>query len=198
MSNDTRIINKEINFSFGVEFPKDDVLLMSEQKIDRYISGQKAQNTKKKDVTDKDTFVRFCCTISERRSIEDIPEHELDNILWQFFMKATTQKSKLYEPDTLTGIRNLLQRVLIERGSKYDLREGVSFAKSRKVLSSHKKELTKLGKGNKLNAAGPISTEEVDLLLQGEYFGMETPVLLQWTVLWYVTQHFGHEVVKDH
>ena len=198
MSNDTRIINKEINFSFGVEFPKDDVLLMSEQKIDRYISGQKAQNTKKKDVTDKDTFVRFCCTILERRSIEDIPEHELDNILWQFFMKATTQKSKLYEPDTLTGIRNLLQRVLIERGSKYDLREGVSFAKSRKVLSSRKKELTKLGKGNKLNAAGPISTEEVDLLSQGEYFGMKTPVLLQWTVLWYVTQHFGHEVVKDH
>ena len=109
-------------------------------------------------------------------------------------MKATTQKSKLYEPNTLTGIRNLLQRVLIERGSKYDLREGVSFAKSRKVLSSRKKELTKLGKGNKLNAAGPISTEEVDLLLQGEYFGMK----LQWTVLRYVTQHFGHEVVKDH
>ena len=45
-------------------------------------------------------------------------------------MKATTQKEKLYELDTLTGIRNSLQRVLIERGFKYDLREGVSFVKS--------------------------------------------------------------------
>ena len=185
-------MNKEINFSFGVEFPEDDVLLMPEDEIDRYISGQKAQNTKKKDVTDMNTFVRFCCTISERRSIEDIPEHELDNILCPFFMKATTQKGKLYDPDTLTGIRNSLQRVLIERGSKYDLREGVSFTKSRKVLSSRKKELTKLGKGNKPNAARAISIEEVDLLFQCEYFGKKTPVSLQRTVWWYITQHFGH------
>ena len=136
-------MNKKINFSFGVEFLEDDVLFIPEEEIDCCIPGQKAQNTKKKDATDINTFVRFCCTISERRSIEDIPEHELDNMLCQFFMKATTQNGKLYEPDTLTGIRNSLQRVMIERGSKYDLREGVSFAKSRKVLSSCRKELTK-------------------------------------------------------
>ena len=65
---------------------------MPEEKIDRYISGQKAQNTKKKDVTDMNTFVIFCCTISERRSIEDIPEHELDNILRQFFYEGNNTK----------------------------------------------------------------------------------------------------------
>ena len=98
-------MNKEINFSFGIEFPEDDAYARrrnrslhiwtesSEHKKER------RQNTKKKDVTDMNTFVRFCCTISERRSIEDIPEHELDNILCQFFMKATTQKGKLYDPD---------------------------------------------------------------------------------------------------
>ena len=87
------------------------MMFMPEEEIDRYISERKKssessehkkegrQNTKKKDATDMNTFVRFCCTISERRSIEDIPEHELDNILCQFFMKATTQKGKLYEPD---------------------------------------------------------------------------------------------------
>ena len=57
---------------------------------------------------------------------------------------------------SLTGIKNSLQRVLIRRRSKYDLKEGVSFAKSRKVLSSRRKELTKLGKGNKPNAARAI------------------------------------------
>ena len=62
-------------------FPEDDVLFMPEEEIDHDISGQKAQYTKKKDTTDMNTFVRFCCTISERPSIEDILEHELDNIL---------------------------------------------------------------------------------------------------------------------
>ena len=57
MSKDTRIINKEIDFSFGVEFPEDDVLFMPEEEIDHYISVQKAQNTKNKDVTDMNTFI---------------------------------------------------------------------------------------------------------------------------------------------
>ena len=50
-------MNKEINFSFGVEFPEDDVLFMPEEEIDHYISVQKAQNTKNKDVTDMNTFI---------------------------------------------------------------------------------------------------------------------------------------------
>ena len=107
-------------------------------------------------------------------------------------MKVTTQKGKLYEPDTLTDIRKSLQRLLIERGFTYDLREGVSFAKCRKVVSSCRKELMKLGKGNKPNAARATSTREVDLLFQCEYCGMKTPVSLQQAVWWYITQHFGH------
>ena len=186
-----------MNFNFGIEFPENDgdeinALFMSETEIDSYISGQKAKNTRKKDVTDMNTFMRFCESIFERRKIEDIPENELDNILCQFFMKAKTMKGKLYEPDTLSGLRNSLQRVLVERGSRYDLREGLAFSKSRKVLSSRRKELTKLGKGNKPNAARAISTEEVDLLFESEYFGIKNAVSLQRTVWWYITQHFGH------
>lgn len=138
------------------------------------------------------TFRRFCYSISEKRRMEDIPENELDNVLCQFFMKAKTMKGNLYEPDTLTGIRNSLQRVLVERGSKYDLREGIAFNKSRKVLSSRRKELTKMGKGNKPNAARAITAEEVDLLFKSKYFGVNNAVSLQRTVWWYLTQHFGH------
>ena len=189
--------SSKMNFNFGIEFPENDgdeinALFMSETEIDSYISGQKAKNTRKKDVTDMNTFMRFCESIFERRKIEDIPENELDNILCQFFMKAKTMKGKLYEPDTLSGLRNSLQRVLVERGSRYDLREGLAFSKSRKVLSSRRKELTKLGKGNKPNAARAISTEEVDLLFESEYFGIKNAVSLQRTVWWYITQHFGH------
>ena len=180
------------NFDFGIEFPEEDGHLMSENEIDNYISGQKAVNTKKKDATDLNTFTRFCRSINESRNIEGIPENELDNILSQFFIKAKTKKGKLYEPDTLSGIRNSLQRILIEKGSKCNLREGMAFSKSRKVLSSRRKELTKLGKGNKPNAARAICPEEVDLLFETGYFGSTNGVSLQRTVWWYITQHFGH------
>lgn len=67
---------------------------------------------------------------------------------WQFFTRG-----KLYEP----GIRNSIQRVFVERGSNYDLREGIAFANPQKVLSSCRKELTKIDKGNKPNAARAIT-----------------------------------------
>ena len=82
----------------------------------------------------------------------------------------------------MTGIRNSLQRVLVARGSKIDLREGAEFIKSRQVLASRRKELTKLGKGNKENAARSITPEEVDFLFATGYFGTANPVVLQRSV----------------
>jgi len=94
----------------------------------------------------------------------------------------------LYEPDALTSIRNSLQRVLLERGSKADLREGSNFIQSRKVLGSRRRELIKLGKENKPNAARAISNEEVDHLFLSNFFGTSISVILQRTVWWYIYQ----------
>ena len=44
-------------------------------------------------------------------------------------MKAVSKKGDLYEPDTLTSIRNSLQRVSFEKGSKTNIRDGVNFVK---------------------------------------------------------------------
>ena len=159
---------------------------------DAFILGQKAQATKYKDNSDLNTFTRFCFSIKETRNIENIPEVQLNNILCQFFINAKTKKGTFYEPDTLTGIQNSLQRVLVARGSKIDLREGAAYIKSRQVLASCRKELTKLGKGNKENAARSITPEEVDYLFDTGYFGTANPVVLQRSVWCFLTQHFGH------
>ena len=42
-----------------------------------------------------------------------------------------------------------------------------------------------------------VSNEEVDLLFQCEYFGMKTPVSLQRTVWWYITQHFDYRARNE-
>ena len=112
-------------------------------------------------------------------------------------MKAVTKKGQLYEPDTLSSIRNSLQRVLTERGSEYNLREGDQFIKCRQVLAARRKQLTKLGKGNKPNASRALSKEEVDHLYSIGFFGVKHPVILQRTVWWIVTTYFGHRARNE-
>ena len=176
------------NFNLGVDLFVNDEL----DEIDQFILGQKAKSTKYKDVSDMNIFVKFCNSINETRSIENIPEKELDNILCHFFMKALTKKGTLYEPDTLTSIRNSLQRNLIERGSDFNLREGEAFTKSRQVLAARRKQLVKLGKGNKPNAARPLTNDEVAYLYKNGYFGPNNAVTLQRALWWEFTTHFGH------
>jgi len=144
-------------------------VMLPDDDIKKYIEGQKAKTTKYKDFSDLNIFTRFCKTINEYRYIEEIPPPQLDNILCQFFMNVKTLKGKLYEPDSLSSIRNSLQRVLEARGSSYHLREDVQFEKSRKVLASRRKELTKQGKGNKPNAARPISNSSSADIVVGDY-----------------------------
>ena len=107
-------------------------------------------------------------------------------------MKAVTLKGKCYEPDSLTAVRNSLQRILAAKGSKINLRDGIEFTKSRTVLAARRKQLVKMGKGNKPNAARALSDEEITHLYKTGYFGTTHPVTLQRAIWWELTTHFGH------
>ena len=166
--------------------------------IDQFINDQKSKSTTNKEKYDLKNFSSFCKTnFNEVRSIESIPAEELDNLLCHFFIKAKTKQGKLYEPDTLNCIRNSLQRVLIEKGSKMNIRDDMEFCRSRKVLTARRKQLTKLGKGNKPNATRALTEKEVDLLYSSKYFGSSTPVSLQRTIWWIITTNFGHRARNE-
>ena len=100
-----------LNFNLGVGITVDDggFVEIPDDEIDQFILGDKAKSTKYNDVSDLNVFMRFCESIKEPRKIECIPQKDLDNILCQFFMKALTKKGTLYEPGSLTSIRNYLQ-----------------------------------------------------------------------------------------
>ena len=171
----------------GAEFSS-----IEQTEIDKFILGQKAEATRSKEKYDYNRLKKFFNTVNESREIDNIPTNQLDNLLCQFFMKATNLKGELYEPDTLTGFWNSFQRILFERGSKVDLKKDSAFANCRNVLRSRRKQLKKLGKGNKPNATRALSLNEVDFLFNSGYFGLKNPVSLQRTVWWYLTTHFGH------
>lgn len=160
--------------------------------IDDFVLTQKAANTTKKEKSDYNRLKFFFLKIKETREIQDIPDKQLDNILCQFFMTAVNLKGNLYEPDTLTGFVNSFQRILSSRGSQSDLKRGLSFANCRKVLGSRRKQLRKLGKGNKPNATRALETEEINKLFERGYFGIEDPISLQRTIWWHITTRFGH------
>ena len=189
------------NFDFGVSFPDDDddsipdeelTMMMDAEDIHKFVQGQKAKTTHAKERTDLNVFQKYCASINEKRDLEKIPPVILDNILCHFFIRAKTKKGTEYEPDSLTSIRNSLQRILVERKSKLDLRSDAVFSKSRGVLSAKRKSLTKMGKGDKPNACRALSDKEVEFLFKKKYFGAHSPIALARTV-WFVTSTcFGH------
>ena len=190
--------NMKGSFDLGVDFVAeaaslfDDDSLFDDAEIDSFILGQKAKSTMSKEKSDQNTFHRFCVSMGEERVIQDIPEKHLDNLLCNFFMKALNRKGELYEPDTLTSIWNSLQRVLIAHGKTTNIRDGDAFRKSQQVLAARRKQLKKMGKGNKPNATRPLEDTEIEHLFDVGYFGTDSPVSLQRTVWWNITKQFGH------
>ena len=59
-----------------------------------------------------------------------------------------------------------------------------NFKSSRVVIEARRKQLTRLDMGNKSNW-------KVDNLFEKDYFGSKSPVILQRTVWWNLTNHFG-------
>ena len=102
-------------------------------------------------------------------------------MLCNLFMNAKIIKGNLYQPVNLTGFKNSLQRILVSRITSYDLKKIL-------ILSGRRKELTKLGKGNK--STHPLNEKEVNFLYDHGYFGTASPISLQRAVWWIITKTF--------
>ena len=94
--------------------------------------------------------------------------------------KASINKlGELYQPDTLSNMRNAWQRILEEHSSKLNIKTDPEFQKSRKVLAARRKQLTQQGLGNKPLATRPLEDFEVNKLFNIGYFGTSNPLALQ-------------------
>ena len=117
--------------------------------IQKFLDSGKAEETLSKDKSDYKRFKMFLVETNENErflEIEDIPPNRLDVLLCNFFINARkfnkdTKKynGDHYQPDSLTSIRNSLQRVLSERGSQVDIKKSILFDRSRKVLAAKRK-----------------------------------------------------------
>lgn len=136
--------------------------MLADEEIDKFVSDQVPNNTKKKTKSDVQLFERWLESIpGEIRSVEEIPPVELNKLLRNFYLTVRKQKSnEEYEPDTLVSIKNSIDRYLTEKGYGYSLSRSEEFKTSRDVLSAKGKQLKKDGRGRRSNRADEVSPEE--------------------------------------
>ena len=84
-----------------------------------------------------------------------------------------------------------IQRNLKETGSEVNILIDKEFQWSRDALYAKRKELVSQGFGNKPNACRELSFEEENRLFESGQFGSHDPLVLQRTLWWFLSLHFG-------
>ena len=99
---------------------------------------------------------------------------------------------RVYEPDSLASLQRSIQRYLNNNNSSTNIMKDQEFAKSRVVLSDRKRDLVvNNAKGIRPQAARELTEDEECLLFQTGQYGEDDPKVLQRTVWWVLSLHFG-------
>ena len=160
--------------------------------VQGFIEEQRPENTKKKTVYDINIWKQYLVSAGEERNIEDIPAKELNLHISRFFMEIKKKNGGQYDPTSLTSFHRSLQRYLNDHGSNLNILKDQEFSLSRETLSSRKRQLVRdFGKGNRPQAARPLTDTEEDLMFERGEFGDQDPEVLQRTVWWLLSLHFG-------
>ena len=85
---------------------------------------------------------------NEDRKIEDIPAPELNEYISEFIISIRTKDGSEYEAPSLRSLTANFKRHLKKKGYSASLINDLVFEKTRKVIQSKQKQLTKQGKGN--------------------------------------------------
>ncbi|XP_067030881.1 uncharacterized protein KIAA1958-like [Acropora muricata] len=130
--------------------------------------------------------------LSEVRELDNISAGSLNVLLCKFFMDVKKKDGGDYEPASLSSCQKSIRRYLKDKNSSFNLFQDMKFAKSREVLLSKKREvIEKHAEGNRPQAVGSVTSSEQDLLFHTKQFGDHDPEVLQRTVWWVLSLHFG-------
>ena len=134
---------------------------------------------------------RFCATINETREPETLTAAELDKLLSKFFKDVKKENGEEYEPSSLTSFQRSFQRYFSEKKLPFNIFEDEEFSRCRQVLAAKRKSLVQSGRGNKPNATRELTEEEEQKLFETGQFGDHDPLVLQRTLWWFLSLHFG-------
>ena len=102
-----------------------------------------------------------------------------------------------YEPSTISSYFNSIAKKLQANCYKFDITHHENFKICRSVLSSKRKNLKDLGKGNKPNKSEGLSEEDEEKLWEKGVLGTHNPEVLLHTVWFHLTKQLGHRGVHE-
>ena len=130
--------------------------------VDNFIAEQENKATLQKTQRDVKLLQTFLGTRNELRKVEEIPALELNEYICDFIMSVRTKDGRDYEPSSLRSLLASFERHLKKNSYSASIMNDLVFEKTRKVLLSKQKELTKKGKGNRPNASIAVTVEDSD------------------------------------
>ena len=86
-------------------------------KIQDSIHSLHPDNTNKKTTYDLNIWRRYCSSVGETRTLENIPPNELNILLFRFFTDVRKKDGRVYEPGTLASLQRSIQCCLKDNNS---------------------------------------------------------------------------------
>ncbi|VDH93355.1 Hypothetical predicted protein [Mytilus galloprovincialis] len=165
---------------------------------EQFILANRNANTRTKTKSDLKMFYEWVLSNGEMRMVEDVPFPELDGLLARFYLGVRRRDGEEYEPDTLSGVQNSIDRHLKDLKINVDIKKHEAFSHSRRVLEAKRKDLKSQGKGNKKNRVEPLDSDEIQKLYEKQVLRAANPNALLNTVWLNNGVHYGFRGRQEH
>ena len=163
---------------------------ISDEEVKEFTEKLENENTKKKTLYDLKVFKEYLDACDEKRKIEDIRPVELQEIIKKIVLAVRKKNSEEYEPSSLRAFIQSIDRHLRKNKYGFSVLNDKEFHEVQDILKKKQKQLKSIGKGNRPNAADPLSDEDIDTFYSGKVLGIHSPSALNinywlgWTKDW--------------
>ena len=173
-------------------------VVVSDDDVNAFSEQQENDNTKKKTLYDLKIFREFLETCDEKREIENITPVELQAIIKKFVLAVRKKNGDEYEPSSIRAFLQSIDRYLRKNNYGFSVLNDKEFHEVQDILKKKQKHLKSIGKGNRPNAADPLSDEDIATFYSCGVLGFDSPRALL-NALWLNNCiYFGMRPYKEH
>ena len=172
-------------------------VLLNDEQVKEFSESFDNENTKKKTLYDLKVFKEFLDTCDEKREIEDIAPVELQEIIKKFVLAVRKKNGEEYEPSSIRAFIQSIDRHLRKNNYGFSVLNDKEFHEVQDILKKKQKQLKSVGKGNRPNAADPLSDEDIAPFYSRGVLGIHSPRALLNTLWMNNCTFFGMRPGKE-
>ena len=170
---------------------------ISDEEVKEFREKLENENTKKETLYDMKVFKEYLDACNEKKEIEDITPVELQEIIKKFVLAVRKKNGEEYEPSSLRAFIQSIDRHLRKNNYGFSMLNDKEFHEVQAILKKKQKQLKSIGKGNRPNAADPLSDEDIDTFYSRKVLGIHSPRALLNTLWMNNSTFFGMRPGKE-